>query len=114
MDKEKLKKLYLSGYTVKEISEILNSKENTVKIFIKRNFKDLREKHFYANKSRREAIKALNYEAKRDMGDKSFIESNMSIYKMKKTGDIIINKEVAPVTTYDTPKRLSKEKDLTK
>ena len=48
------------------------------------------------------------------MGDKAFVESNMSIYNMKKTGDIIINKEVAPVTTYDTPKRLSKEKDLTK
>lgn len=113
MDKEKLKKLYLSGYTVKEISEILNSKENTIKIFIKRNFKDLREKHFYANKSRREALKALNYEAKKDISDKAFVERNKSIYKMKQSGNIVIDRTVAPVTTYDTPTRLSREKDLT-
>lgn len=48
------------------------------------------------------------------MGDKAFVESNMSIYKTKESGDIIINKKVAPIVTYDTPKRLSKEKDLTK
>ena len=114
MDKEKVKKLYLLGYTIKEISKIVAAKETTVKVCINRNFKAFRKEHFYSNKARKEALKAINYEAKKDMGDKAFVESNMSIYKMKKTGDIIINKEVAPVTTYDTPKRLSKEKDLTK
>lgn len=33
---------------------------------------------------------------------------------MRKNGDIVIDRAVAPVTTWDTPTRLSKEKDLTK
>jgi len=32
---------------------------------------------------------------------------------MKQSGDIVIDRTVAPVTTYDTPTRLSREKDLT-
>lgn len=113
LDKEKIKELYLSGYTTKEISEIISAKEATVRKCINRNFKFLREKHFYAKAVRREALKALNYEAKKNIGDKAFVENNMSIYTMKETGDIIINKNVAPLVTYDTPKRLSREKDLT-
>ena len=81
MDKEKVKELYLSGYTTKEISKIVNAKEDAVRKCI---------------------------------SDKPFIESNKSIYKMRKNGDIVIDRAVAPVTTWDTPTRLSKEKDLTK
>lgn len=114
MDKEKVKKLYLLGYTIKEISKIVAAKETTVKVCINRNFKAFRKEHFYANKARKEALKAINYEAKKDMGDKAFVESNMSIYKMKESGDIIINKKVAPIVTYDTPKRLGGEEDLTR
>lgn len=113
MDKEKIKELYLSGYTTKEISEIISAKEATVRKCINRNFKFLREKHFYAKAVRREALKALNYEAKKNIGDKAFVESNMSIYNMKINGNIVINKRIAPITTYDTPKRLSREKNLT-
>lgn len=109
MDKEKVKELYLSGYTTKEISKIVNAKEDAVRKCINRNFKLLREKHFYAKAVRKEALKAINYEAKKDIGDKAFVESNMSIYKMKESGDIIINKKVAPIVTYDTPKRLGRE-----
>jgi|GEM_PF-1016348 len=114
LDKEKVKELYLSGYTTKEISKIVNAKEDAVRKCINRNFKLLREKHFYAKAVRKEALKAISYEAKKGISDKPFIESNKSIYKMRKNGDIVIDRAVAPVTTWDTPTRLSKEKDLTK
>ena len=114
MDREKIKKLYLLGYTTKEIAAIINENENSIKTCIRRNFRNLREKHFYANKMRKEALKALDYEAKKDIGNKAFIENNMSIYTMKENGSIVINKAVAPLVTYDTPKRLSREEDLTR
>ena len=53
LDKEKVKKLYLLGYTIKEISKIVAAKETTVKVCINRNFKAFRKEHFYANKARK-------------------------------------------------------------
>lgn len=109
LNKDKVKKLYLDGLKAPEIAKRLESDKDTIKKCIQRNFKDLRHKHDIAVIQRRETIKATNYEANKYMGDRTFIRKNRSIYKTKPDGDIVINKEVAPVVTWDTPKRLVNE-----
>lgn len=109
LDKEKVKDLYLDGFTDSEIAKKLNSKKDTVKKCIQRNFCNLRREHQSSVVRRREVIKAVNYEANRYIGDRSFVIHNRSIYKTNPKGDIVVNKEVAPVITWDTPRRLTNE-----
>ena len=109
LNKEKVKELYLDGLKAPEIAKMLAVEKETVKKCIQRNFNHLKHKHDIAVIQRREVIKATNYEANKYMGDSTFIKTNRSIYKTKSNGDIVINKEVAPVVTWDTPKRLSNE-----
>ncbi|WP_242862718.1 DNA-binding response regulator [Clostridium botulinum] len=106
LNKELIKKLYLEGLKAPEIAKKLNLKKDTIKKCIQRNFNNLKHDHEIAVVQRREVIKAVNYEANKFMGDSTFIKKNRSIYKTKFDGDIIINKEVAPVVTWDTPRRL--------
>lgn len=48
----------------------------------------------------------------RFMSDLVFIKKNRSIYKTLQNGDIVINREVAPIVTFDTPKRLINENSI--
>lgn len=109
LDKEQVKKLYLEGLKSPEISKKLNSNKETVKKCIQRNFSHLKHIHEVAVARRREVLKSVNYEANKYMGDSTFIKKNRSIYKTNPDGDIVINKEVAPVVTWDTPRRLANE-----
>ncbi|MBN1042532.1 DNA-binding response regulator [Clostridium botulinum] len=109
LDKELVKKSYLEGLTTLEIARKLDLKKDTVKKCIQRNFNYLKRDHEIAVVQRREVIKAVNYESNKFMGDSTFIKKNRSIYKTKPDGDIIIDKEVAPVVTWDTPRRLVNE-----
>ncbi|MBN7575425.1 helix-turn-helix domain containing protein [Clostridium sp. 2-1] len=109
LEKEKVKKLYLDGLKSPEIARKLEVEKDTVKKCIQRNFSHLKHKHDIAVVQRRENIKATNYEANKYMGDSTFIKKNRSIYETKLNGDIVINKRVAPVVTWDTPKKLINE-----
>jgi uncharacterized protein YjcR len=106
LDKEQVRKLYLAGFTSPEISRRLNSKSDTIKKCIQRNFGSLKTEHQIAVTRRREVLKAVNYQANRYMGDSTFVKKNRSIYKTRPDGDIVLNKDVAPVVTWDTPRRL--------
>ena len=109
LDKEEVRKFYLEGYNAKQISNILKCNVEGVRKCIQRNLSDFDDKHKLAVYRRKDAIKAIDYEAKRYMSDKSFIMKNRSIYKTKPNGDIVIDKEVAQVVSWDTPKRLTNE-----
>lgn len=109
LDKERVNTLYLSGYNAADIAKIIKSKVETVRKCIQRNYSHEKECHERALTERRESLKAINYEATSCMGNKSFIIQNRSIYKTNKDGDIVINKKVAPIVTWDTPRRLSNE-----
>lgn len=109
LNKEKVKELYLDGLKAPEIARILAVEKDTVKKCIQRNFNHLRYKHDIAAFQRHEIIKATNYEANKYMGDSTFIKKNRTIYKTKSNGDIVINKEIAPIVTWDTPKRLAND-----
>lgn len=112
LSKEEIKKLYLDGLKAPEIAKKLNEDKETVKKCIQRNFGDLRRKHEIAAIQRREVIKAVNYESTKFMGDSTFIKKNRTIYKTNLNGDIVINKNVAPVVTWDTPRRLANENKI--
>lgn len=109
LDKEQVKNLYIAGFVDSEIAKRLCSKKDTVKKCIQRNFSHLKHEHDIAVLRKREVLKAVNYEANKYMSDSTFIKKNRSIYKTNPDGDIVINKEVAPVVTWDTPKRLINE-----
>lgn len=112
IDKNQIKKLYLEGYNASEIAKKLKCNIETVRKCIQRNFSDLKDKHEIAIIQRREVLRAVNYEATKYMGDSTFIKKNRSIYKTKPDGDIVINKEIAPVVTWDTPRRLVNENKI--
>lgn len=117
MYKNLAKEMYLDGFNSSEISRLLNNKgikvtKAAIQKYIQRNLKHLKCIHERKVIERRETIKATNYEAKRHMTDKAFIIKNRSIYKTNKNGDIVINKEVAPTITWDTPKRLTNENKI--
>ena len=114
LDKLKVKRLYLAGYSQNEIAKILNCKVDTIKKCIQRNFKDLKNKHKVAYNYKKETLKSSDKEVNSYISSRDFVKRNMSIYNTKANGDIKINKKVAPTTTWDTPKKLSHERDLTK
>lgn len=114
LDKEQVRKFYLEGLTSSEIAKKLKANKETIKKCIQRNFSNLKHKHEIVKVQRREVIKATNYEANKYIGDSAFIKKNRSIYKTNTNGDIVIDKEVAPVTTWDTPKRLVNENKVNK
>lgn len=112
LDKEQVKKLYVEGFTDSQIAKKLNSKKETVKKCIQRNFGYLKYIHKLALTRKKEVIKAVNYQANRYMGDSTFVKKNRSIYKTNLNGDIVLNKKVAPIVTWDTPKRLVNENKI--
>jgi uncharacterized protein YjcR len=114
LNKEEVKNLYLDGYTDSQIARILSSKKDTIKKCIQRNFSHLKKNHEVAKVQKKEVLKTTNYEANKYMGDSTFIKKNRSAYKTNPNGDIVINKEVAPVITWDTPKRLINENKVNK
>lgn len=109
IEKNQIKILYSEGYNASEIAKKLNGNVETIRKCIQRNFSNLKGKHERALVQRREVLKATNYESNKYMGDSTFIKKNRSIYKTNPNGDIVINKEVAPVVTWDTPRRLVNE-----
>lgn len=109
LDKEQVRELYLGGLATSEIAKKLSSKQDTIKKCIQRNFNNLKHEHEIAKIRRKEVLKATNYEAAKYMGDSTFVKKNRSIYKTNPDGDIVVNKKVAPIITWDTPRRLVNE-----
>ncbi len=107
LDKIRVKEYYLKGYSYNKIASILKEKPETVKKCIQRNLKEFRKSHTAEKIRKKEVDRITRQESKKYMSDKDFIKRNRSIYKTKKNGDIVLNKDV--VVTFDTPKRLINE-----
>lgn len=112
--------LYNAGYTYKDIGRIMFMSENTIKVIVKNwidilpapNRERIRKIHRQASFSRRDTRKAIEYEAKKEIGDKAFILKNRSIYNTKRNGDIVLKdeSEIGCSVSFDTPRRLINEK----
>lgn len=105
LDKEKVKELYLEGYGPSQISNILKCKPETVRKCIERNFKQFKSSHLATKIRNKEIDKITRHESKQYMSDAAFIEKNRSIYKTNSDGDIVIDVVVAPVVSFDTPRK---------
>lgn len=109
LNKEKVKELYLKGYTAVEIAKRGHGEYEAIKKCIQRNFSHLKSNHEIAIVQRKDAVRATNYEANKYISDKSFVLKNRSIYKTLPSGDIVLNKDVAGAVSWDTPRRLVNE-----
>lgn len=112
IDKEKVKKLYLEdGLKAPEIAKKLGYNSETVKKCIQRNFQGYKDqyKHKVAVIKRKEALRAVNSEANRYITPRAFIKKNRTAYKTKENGDIVIDREIAPVVPWDMPRCLKNE-----
>ena len=107
---------YNSGYTYEEIAKFMFMSVNTIKTIVNTWIKKLpttsqdfiRLRHKIEKNAKKETIKAINYEATKEMGNKAFILKNRSIYKTRENGNIVLKskEELGCSVTWDTPKNL--------
>lgn len=107
-DKIMIEKLYLNGVDAKEISKRIEKSVDAIRKYIQRNLKDLKEKHEFEKERTREILRKTKWECSQEISDINFFKCNRSIYKQSKNGNLIIDKKVAPVVTFDTPRRITK------
>lgn len=102
-DKKKIEKMYAAGVNAKTIADRLDLNYDNIRKYIQRNLKHLKTKHTKAMESDKVILKTTLMECNRAITSSSFRRYNNSVYKANKSG-YIINKKVAPVVTFDTPK----------
>lgn len=112
IDKEKVKELYLKGHSSVLIAAELKCKPETVRKCIERNFKQFKNSHLAIKMKNKEIDRITRQESKQYMSDVTFIKKNRSIYTTTIDGDLVIDKNIAPVVSFDTPKRLKNENSL--
>lgn len=105
LQKEKIKKLYIKGYSATNISNIFNNqiKVGTIKKHIQRNLKNFKEEHEKNKRIIQDCKRAIMNTDKRFMSTKSLVMWNRQSYKTLENGKLIFDKErgLAPV---DLPK----------
>ena len=70
--------------------------------------KDLKEKHEAEKERTREVLRKTKWECSQEISNSNFAKFNRSIYKQARNGDLILDRKVAPVVTFDTPTRITK------
>ena len=107
-DKIMIEKLYLAGVDAKEISRRIGKSVDAIRKYIQRNLKDLKEKHEAEKERTREVLRKTKWECSQEISNSNFAKFNRSIYKQARNGDLILDRKVAPVVTFDTPTRITK------
>ena len=107
-DKIMIEKLYLNGVDAKEISRRIDKSVDAIRKYIQRNLKDLKEKHEAEKERTREVLRKTKWECSQEISNSNFAKFNRSIYKQARNGDLILDRKVAPVVTFDTPTRITK------
>ena len=107
-DKIMIQKLYLAGVDAKEISRRIGKSVDAIRKYIQRNLKDLKEKHEAEKERTREVLRKTKWECSQEISNSNFAKFNRSIYKQARNGDLILDRKVAPVVTFDTPTRITK------
>ena len=102
-DKKRIAEMYAAGVNAKVIANRLGENYDTVRKYIQRNLKHLKSKHLKEMERDKAILKTTLMECNRAIKSQSFKRYNNSIYMASKSG-YIINKKVAPIVTFDTPK----------
>lgn len=110
LNKELVRELYLNGFNSAEIAKELKVNKAAVNKCIQRNFKEFKEIHIRNRRvllfHEKEVKRAVNYESKKYISDKSFILKNRSAYRTKKNGDIVLRNDLDCKMPWDMPRRL--------
>ena len=109
LDKEKVKEMYLKGYSATDIAKRLNASLHATQKCIQRNMKGFKKIHNATKEFNKEVERVTKREARQYMSDKDFIRRNKSIYKTNKNGDIVLNKSISGTVSFDTPRRFVNE-----
>ena len=109
LDKEKVGEMFSQGFSYETIAAELNAKKETVRKCIQRNFRQFRNSHQREKIRRKETDRITRFEAKQYMSDKDFIKRNKSIYINSENGDIVLDRKVAPIVSFDVPRRYNNE-----
>lgn len=110
-DKRIIEELYRSGIDAVRIAKQLKSRYNvdTIRRHIQRNLKNLKDIHEKEKERTRLILKKTAWECAQEISVLDFAKRNLSIYKGNRSGDLVVNKDIAPVVTFDTPKRVSRK-----
>nr|DAF76814.1 MAG TPA: hypothetical protein [Caudoviricetes sp.] len=109
IDKETVGNLYRQGYKPKEIAEMLEENSVNIRQCIHRNFKDDKVTHEINRIRDKEILRITRREANNYMSDAEFIKRNKSIYKTNSDGDIVLDRKVSGIVSFDVPRRYSNE-----
>lgn len=105
--KEKIKKMYIAGIDAVEIKKRLKWYSlNSIRAYIQRNLKEYKDIHDRNYKYNKEILRKTKWECSQEIGNVAFGKVNRSIYKVAANGDLVVNKKVAPIVTFDTPNRI--------
>ncbi|MGX9758862.1 terminase gpP N-terminus-related DNA-binding protein [Clostridioides difficile] len=107
VDIEVVRRLYLKGYSAKEIADTLNKDANTVNLCIYRNCIDLKKIHKENRIIRKDTLNLLDRHNKTYINDSSLLKYNRQSYKNDKNGDIKFD-DKRGLKPYDIPKRYKK------
>ena len=108
-DKVRIEELYLAGVNAKDISKRIDKSVEAIRKYIQRNLKHLKDTHEREERRTKEILNKTRFECGQLISNNSFFKSNRSIYKLdKKNGDLVVDVKVAPVVSFDTPRRIKK------
>ncbi|HAU4845819.1 TPA: hypothetical protein KPG21_000006 [Clostridioides difficile] len=107
VDIEAVRRLYLKGYSAKEIADTLNKETNTVNLCIYRNCEDLKKIHKENRIIRKDTLKLLDRHNKTHISDSSFLKYNRQSYENDRNGNLKFN-DKRGLKPYDIPKKYKK------
>ncbi|MCC0664962.1 hypothetical protein, partial [Clostridioides sp. ZZV15-6597] len=88
VDIETVRRLYLKGYSAKEIADTLNKEANTVNLCIYRNCIDLKKIHKENKIIRKDTLKLLDRHNKTYINDSSLLKYNRQSYENDRNGNL--------------------------
>lgn len=90
---DKIKDLYCKGYTIVEISKILNIKRDNVKNHYYRNLTEYRPKHEEARNLNNEIKQLVERQCKDYISDHALLKINRQSYDYDKNNDLVYNEK---------------------
>lgn len=102
----RIRELYKSGFSYVEIAQMIGFNENTIKSYIERNLKHLKENHYKNKRVRREWLNSVKNENEQWISDFSLVKFYRQSYITNSNGNLVFDKKTRGQATDDLPKKL--------
>lgn len=103
---DRIGQLYEKGFSYVEIAQMIGSNENTIKSYIERNLKNLKENHYKNKRVRREWLNSVKNENEQWISDFSLVKFYRQSYITNANGNFVFDKKTRGQATDDLPKKL--------